>query len=105
MPQTAETTDISNGPALVTSSQAWIMQFASAVVLAAFATIMWVAGQHFIQREAYKQSGTSSILGPAPKSNIGKNKQQKYVCIECLSRQSTLENPEPTPRVAAFDHI
>jgi len=105
MPQAALAVDIPNGPALVTSSQEWSMQFASAVVLAAFATIMWVAGQHFIQREAYKQSGTGSILGPASKNIIGKNKQEKYVCIECLSRQSTLENREPTPRLAAFDHI
>jgi len=62
MPQAAPIADISNGQALVTSSQEWIMQFASAVVLAAFATSMWIAGQHFIQREALKQSGTRSIL-------------------------------------------
>jgi hypothetical protein len=41
------------------------MQCASAMVIVAFATSMWVAGQRFIQHGASRQQALSPILNPA----------------------------------------
>ena len=41
------------------------MQFASAMVIVAFSTSIWVAGQRFIQHGASKQQASISILNSA----------------------------------------
>jgi hypothetical protein len=41
------------------------MQYASAVVIIAFATSMWVAGQRFIQHGANKQQAPIPVLNSA----------------------------------------
>ena len=49
----------------MTSSREWEMQCASAMVIVAFATSMWVAGQRFIQHGASKQQALIPIFNPA----------------------------------------
>jgi hypothetical protein len=57
--------NMSNWSTFMTSSREWLMQFASAMVLALFATGMWIAGQRFLQHGVSRQPAPISILESA----------------------------------------
>ena len=81
----------------VTSSREWEMQCASAMVIVAFATSMWVAGQRFIQHGASKQQAPipilSSVLPCADRALIGGDRIRQFDHVR--GRNTRDANPGP----------